>query len=107
MPGNGWIAGLAATVVLSALMVMKAMMGVMPELDLPKMLATMMGSPDSPMASWWLARRRTLRAAVCPAIDAPDTARMPSGETMTATRKGYFEPLSYVDSNRGVDALNA
>lgn len=52
MIGKGLIAGLAATVVLSALMVMKAMMGVMPELDLPKMLATMMGSPASPMVGW-------------------------------------------------------
>ena len=33
--GNGLLAGLAATVVLSALMVMKAAMGVIPELDLP------------------------------------------------------------------------
>ncbi|MBG6073320.1 MULTISPECIES: DUF6789 family protein [unclassified Polaromonas] len=50
MPGKGWIAGLAATVVLSVLMVMKTMRGVMPERDLPKLLAMMMGSPDSPMA---------------------------------------------------------
>ena len=50
MPVKGWIAGLAATVVLSVLMVMKAMRDVMPELDLPKLLATMMVSPDSPMA---------------------------------------------------------
>ncbi len=50
--GNGLLAGLAATVVLSALMVMKAAMGVMPELELPKMIAGMMGSPDSPMLGW-------------------------------------------------------
>ncbi len=50
--GSGLLAGLAATVVLSALMVMKAAMGVMPELDLPKMIAGMMGSPDSPMLGW-------------------------------------------------------
>ena len=49
---NGLLAGLAATMVLSALMVMKAIMGVMPELDLPKMIAGMMGSPDSPMLGW-------------------------------------------------------
>ena len=50
--GKGLLAGLAATVVLSALMVMKTMMGVMPQLDLPKMIAGMMGAPDSPMLGW-------------------------------------------------------
>lgn len=50
--GNGLIAGLAATVVLSGLMMMKASMGVMPALDLPTMIAGMMGSPDSPMLGW-------------------------------------------------------
>ena len=50
--GKGLLAGLAATVVLSVLMVMKAMMGVMPALDLPKMIAGMMGSPDTPMLGW-------------------------------------------------------
>lgn len=50
--GKGMIAGLAATVVLSALMVMKSLMGIMPMLDLPKMIAGMMGAPDSPMLGW-------------------------------------------------------
>ncbi len=50
--GKGLLAGLAATVVLSALMVMKQMMGVMPALDIAKMLAGMMGSPDTPMLGW-------------------------------------------------------
>ncbi len=50
--GKGLLAGLAATVVLSALMLMKAMMGVMPALDIAKMLAGMMGSPDSPLLGW-------------------------------------------------------
>lgn len=50
--GKGFAAGLAATIVLSALMVMKAMMGVMPALDLPKMIAGMVGSPESPMIGW-------------------------------------------------------
>lgn len=49
---KGLLAGLAATVVLSGLMVMKASLGVMPELDLPKMIAAMLGSPDSPMLGW-------------------------------------------------------
>ncbi|QCB45389.1 DUF6789 family protein [Hydrogenophaga sp. PAMC20947] len=49
---KGLLAGLAATLVLSALMVMKTVMGVMPELDLPKMIAAMMGSPDAPMLGW-------------------------------------------------------
>lgn len=35
---KGMLAGLAATVVLSLLMVLKTMMGLMPRLDLPKML---------------------------------------------------------------------
>ena len=46
------LAGLAATLVLSALMVMKTMVGVMPELDLPKMIAGMMGSSGTPMLDW-------------------------------------------------------
>ncbi|MDQ6684311.1 MAG: hypothetical protein M3Z16_04220 [Pseudomonadota bacterium] len=50
--GKGLLAGLAATVVLSILMVLKAMMGIMPELDLPKMLAGMMGSSDTPGIGW-------------------------------------------------------
>jgi len=50
--GKGLLAGFAATVVLSILMVMKAMMGFMPELDLPKMIAAMMGSPDTPAIGW-------------------------------------------------------
>ena len=50
--GKGIISGLVATVVLSALMVLKAMMGVMPELDLPKMIAGMMGMPDMPAVGW-------------------------------------------------------
>ncbi len=50
--GKGMLAGFVATLVLSALMVMKSMMGDMPALDLPKMLAGMMGSPDAPMLGW-------------------------------------------------------
>lgn len=49
---KGSLAGLAATVVLSVLMVVKAMMGIMPALDLPKMIAGMMGSPNTPMLGW-------------------------------------------------------
>ncbi|MEO7937554.1 MAG: DUF6789 family protein [Burkholderiaceae bacterium] len=52
MIGKGFLAGLVATIVLSALMVMKAMMGLMPALDLPQMLAAMMGSPTTPMVGW-------------------------------------------------------
>ncbi len=43
-------AGFVATVVLSALMVMKAMMGVMPELNPIKMIADMLGAP--PAVGW-------------------------------------------------------
>lgn len=50
--GNGLLAGLAATVVLSALMVIKTAMGVMPELDVPKMIAGMMGRPELPLLGW-------------------------------------------------------
>ena len=50
--GKGMAAGLVATIVLSALMGMKMLMGVMPELDLPKMIAGMMGMPDQPLVGW-------------------------------------------------------
>ena len=49
---KGLLAGFVATVVLSLLMVLKTMMGLMPQLDLPKMLADMMGSPDMPVLGW-------------------------------------------------------
>ncbi|MEO6362288.1 MAG: DUF6789 family protein [Caldimonas sp.] len=49
---KGMLAGLVATIVLSVLMVLKAMMGLMPQLDIAKMLATMMGSPDTPLVGW-------------------------------------------------------
>jgi len=41
---SGVIAGVVATVVLSVMMVLKGMMGVMPELDIISMLAGMMGA---------------------------------------------------------------
>ena len=46
------IAGFAATVVLSILMLMKTMMGIMPGLDIAAMLAKMMGAPDAPILGW-------------------------------------------------------
>ena len=49
---KGLLAAAAATAVLSALMVMKQLMGLMPQLDLPKMIAGMMGAPDMPMIGW-------------------------------------------------------
>lgn len=49
---KGFLAGAAATAVLSALMVMKAAMGLMPQLDLPNMIAGMIGAPDTPMIGW-------------------------------------------------------
>lgn len=48
--GTGLVAGFVATVALSALMVVKDMMGVMPELDVARMLGTMMGG--GPRAGW-------------------------------------------------------
>lgn len=46
------VAGLVATIVLSLLFVMKDAMGIMPQLDLPRMIAGMMGMSDAPMAGW-------------------------------------------------------
>jgi len=48
----GLVAGFVATVVLSAMMIAKGMMGVMPELDVIAMLSMMMGAPA---AMGWLA----------------------------------------------------
>jgi hypothetical protein len=50
--GKAMLAGFVATVALSVLMVIKAMMGIMPELDIAEMLAKMMGSPDAPILGW-------------------------------------------------------
>lgn len=47
----GLVAGFSATVVLSAMMIAKSMMGVMPELDVIHMLSAMMGAPA---AMGWL-----------------------------------------------------
>ncbi|MBU2764396.1 DUF1440 domain-containing protein [Acidithiobacillus caldus] len=56
--GSGLIAGLAATIVLSALMIVKGMMGVMPALNVIAMLTTManqyMGTPLTPLVGWIL-----------------------------------------------------
>jgi hypothetical protein len=48
---KGMVAGFVATVVLSILMVMKSMMGLMPEFDIVAMLTGMMAAP-SPIAGW-------------------------------------------------------
>lgn len=50
--GKGLLAGLAATVVLSLVMILKAKMGLMPGLDIPKMLAGMVGAPGEPLVGW-------------------------------------------------------
>jgi hypothetical protein len=50
--GKAMLAGFVATVVMSVLMVMKAVMGVMPGLDIAAMLAKMMGAPDTPIMGW-------------------------------------------------------
>jgi len=49
---KGLIAGFVATVVLSALMVVKQMMGIMPELDVAAMLTSMLSLPS--VAIGWL-----------------------------------------------------
>ena len=51
--GRGIAAGFVATVVLSVLMLMKNAMGLMPDLDVIKMLSQMMGNSGPAMA--WLA----------------------------------------------------
>ena len=43
------VAGFVATIVLSALMVMKSMIGLMPELDVVAMLSKMMGASSPAM----------------------------------------------------------
>lgn len=48
---KGMVAGFVATVVLSILMVMKSMMGLMPEFDIVAMLTGMIAAP-SPIAGW-------------------------------------------------------
>ena len=50
---KGMVAGFVATIVLSALMVMKSMMGLMPQLDVITMLTKMMGG--SAHAIGWIA----------------------------------------------------
>jgi len=54
--GKSIIAGFAATVVLSLLMVMKMVMGVMPDLNVIKMMTAMahgmMGTPALPVVGW-------------------------------------------------------
>ena len=56
--GRGIIAGFIATVVLTVLMLMKEMMGLMPELNVISMLSTMvnakMGMPGTPMVGYLL-----------------------------------------------------
>lgn len=49
---KGMLAGLVATIVMSVLMILKAMMGLMPQLDIAKMIAGVMGSPDTPLIGW-------------------------------------------------------
>lgn len=49
--GNGFLAGFAATVVLSIFMMMKEMMGMMPEMNVIAML-TAMSHASTPMMGW-------------------------------------------------------
>jgi len=53
---SGMVAGLAATIVLSLIMLFKAGMGIMPQLNVIQMLAQMlharMGLPPSPLLGW-------------------------------------------------------
>lgn len=48
--GKGLVAGFVATLALSVIMVMKEAMGLMPELDVARMLGAMMG--NGPSAGW-------------------------------------------------------
>lgn len=49
---RGLLAGLIATIVLSALMVANSAFEVMPAPDFPMMIADMMGKPDMPFIGW-------------------------------------------------------
>ena len=49
--GNGILAGLAATIVLSIFMMMKQMMGMMPQMDVIAMLTKMSGA-STPLMGW-------------------------------------------------------
>lgn len=50
--GKGLLAGIAATLVLSLLMLMKTAMGLMPQLDLIGMISRMMGAAGTPVVGW-------------------------------------------------------
>jgi hypothetical protein len=50
--GKCLLSATVSTFVLSVIFVMKAAMGLMPELDMPKMIAGMMGAPDQPALGW-------------------------------------------------------
>ena len=52
--GKSIIAAFVATVFLSIMMVAKSMMGIMPQLDIASMLASMLGAPGN-LAIGWLA----------------------------------------------------
>lgn len=50
--GKSMGAAFVATLVLSMMMVMKGMMGIMPQLDIASMLAAMMGAPGNTTLGW-------------------------------------------------------
>jgi hypothetical protein len=50
--GKGFAAGLVATLVLSALMVVKTMVGLMPQMSFPGLLAALMGAPGKLLVGW-------------------------------------------------------
>lgn len=50
--GKGMAAGLVATLVLSALMVLQSMMGIAPQMNLPGMLAGLTGAADNLLVGW-------------------------------------------------------
>lgn len=50
--GKSMLAGFAATIVLSILMIMKSTMGMMPDLNVIAMLSKMMGMADVPVTGW-------------------------------------------------------
>jgi hypothetical protein len=49
---KGLLAALVATIVLSVLIIMKDMMGIMPALHPPKMIAGLMGVPNASVFGW-------------------------------------------------------
>lgn len=76
---KGAFAGFVATIVLSAFMVMKQMMGMMPQLDIVTMLTTMVGA-SSPAVGW--AMHFMIGAVIWGGLFASIQHRLPGGSVV-------------------------